>query len=291
MTLVRVSYDSSEELRQFGERELGLGNPPVQPIGREAASHSLAMYVSADQSVMAYHFQAFGALASPLQSAPDDYISLGIDDQDIFAEGIQMGPRDLRIGRGLNYLVTTTFWNARYIHIREADAQRYFSDQAIARMDCCCVALSQQEKQRFAAFHAEVEQDQHSTAAICGFLSDLLDGSLKQFRNTKVDGWDLGLELIQIAHSQVPEERIKLPDLTRMLLSNKDKVTEVSKTLFQVTPMQLLRNARLRQCRNMIMEGAGIQEPRLLYGFSNRKDFNDKYKALFGELPTETSAG
>ena len=288
MPLIQVQYKTADELRAFGVGELGLANQPVQLLGREAGSHSLSMYVAPDQRVMSYHFKAFGALAGPLQYAPDDYISFGIDNQDIFCEGVHMGPQDLRIGRGMNYLVTSTFWNARFIHIREADAKLFFSDEALDRMTCCSVQLSPAEKSRFAAFHAQVEQGQLEVAEVCHFLSDLLDDSLRQFRNQKVEGWDLGVELVQIAHSQTPEERIRLPDLTRMLLSNKDKITEVSKTLFQLTPMQLLRHVRLRQCRYLIQEGSSIEQARLNYGFSNRKDFNERYQGLFGELPTET---
>ena len=116
-------------------------------------------------------------------------------------------------------------------------------------------------------------------------ISPYLTGEA-QFNKKEI--WELGIEVMRIAHSQIPEEKIKLPDLAQKLLTNKDKLNNEVKGLTGLTTMAVLRNARLHQCRYLIQQGQSVEKARTSYGFSNRKDFNYRYENLFGEIPTET---
>jgi AraC-like DNA-binding protein len=203
---------------------------------------------------------------------------------------------ELSIVIGEKFIVKSTMVNQRSLTLLYDDVKKYFSDEALETMGSCSSArLTVEEQHHFFEFIEECSQGQHDVKAACLFMSALLDGSLNRFNNQKVEGWDMGVQMVEIAHSQTPESLIKLPDLTQLLLSNKNKVSEISKNLFQLTPMQLIRRVRLNQIRNLLkdpkaMEQNGfksIEAVRLRYGFSNRKNFNEQYADMFGCKPTD----
>jgi AraC-like DNA-binding protein len=240
-----------------------------------------------------------GATATRVLSFSDEHISFTFDPQTLFIDGVCMQDDELAILIGEKFVVKSTMVNQRSLTLLYSDIKQYFSDEALETMGSCSSArLSSKEKHKFLEFHEECRQGQHEAKTACQFMSSLLDGSLERFNNEKVEGWDMGVEMVELAHSQTPENLIKLPDLSKMLLTNRNKISEVSKRFFELTPMQLIRLVRLQQCRSLLKdtnamkkhEFTSIEDVRTRYGFSNRKAFNEQYTELFNISPVDDIA-
>jgi AraC-like DNA-binding protein len=254
---------------------------------------------SLDDRMMVSSAVGGGATATRVLPFSDQHITFLFDPQTLFVDGVCMQSDELAILMGEKFVVKSTMVNQKSLTLLYSDIKQYFSDQALEIMGSCSSArLTPEEKRRFLEFHEECRQGQHEVKAACLFMSALLDLSLERFNNQKVDGWDMGVEMIQLAHSQTPENLIKLPDLSKLLLTNRNKVSAISKRFFELTPMQLIRLVRLQQCRNLFKDAnarkkhglKSIEEVRSRYGFSNRKDFNEKYTELFNHSPVDDMA-
>lgn len=295
MALVDLTFGSAEEMCQFFQDTFGF-KIECQKLGIEASQTRYKLN-DIDGKLMTKSLKGSGAFYVPnCQYAPGEFWAFELDQMPRFMEGIHIQPNELIIQRGAHALVTTTFVDACGICVLDSDMQRLFSEKALAIVqDCGSLRIPVEAQERFRAFHAEVEAEQQSVEAVCQFLSDLIEESTEQFNNKRVEGWLMGCELVELAHSQTPENLLKLPDLTQLLLSNKNKVGAVSKELFGLTPMQVVRNVRLWQCRNLLsdseaMDRAGltsVEAVRTAYGFSNRQSFRDQYAELFGRNPVD----
>ena len=296
MRLVDLSFGCAEEMCQFFEDTFGF-KIECQKLGIEASQTRYKLN-DINGQLLTKSLKGSGAFYVPnCQYAPDEFWAFEIDRMPRFMEGIHIQPGELIIQRGSHALVTATFVDACGVCVLDSVMQRLFTPRARAIVqDCGSLQISPDAQDQFRAFHAEVEVEQHSVEKVCQFLSKLIEASTQQFNNKRVEGWQMGVELVELAHSQTPDNLLKLPDVSRMLLSNKNKVSATAKTLFDLTPMQLVRNVRLWQCRNLLADGssmkkaglASVEAVRIAYGFSNRKDFNERYERLFNEIPTET---
>ena len=210
-------------------------------------------------------------------------VNIGVCDCDCFYNGIFTPKGNLGVVPATPY---TIVWPAARTSYLITLPQRLFKEEITFPLQ---LSIDQQQLDSLITLLESVTDNQNITALR---LAERIQGLMKDasFEPFSRDAdWEMSTELIRIAHSQTPEERIKLPDLSRLLLTNKDKITQTSNELLGITPMALLRNARLQQCRYLIQQGGqSIEQIRISYGFSNRKDFNDRYSALFDELPTET---
>ena len=295
MALTDLTFGSAEEMSQFFHNTFGF-RIECRKLGIEA-SQTFYRLNNIGENLLTKSLKGSGAFYVPnCQYVPDEFWAFELDHMPRFMEGIHIQSNELIIQRGAHALVTTTFVDACGICVVDSDVQRLFSDKALTIIqDCGSLRIPAEAQERFRAFHAEVEAEQHTIAKVCQFLSDLIEESTEQFNNKRVEGWSMGCELVELAHSQTPDTLLKLPDLSKLLLSNKNKISEMSKEIFNLTPMQLVRNIRLWQCKNFLsdpqaMDHAGlnsVEAVRMAYGFSNRQSFRDQYQALFGSNPVD----
>ena len=207
---------------------------------------------------------------------------IGIATLDCFSHGIHVKAGDLLVVSGFYASV----WHAAHTYYAVEVPLGTLPKQLASGV---CISMSSEQSRVLIEFLNDVVNKKDIT------LNELLD-KLKPYLAGKIqikekNSWEIVAKVIRLAHNQTAEERLNLPMLLKKLLTNKDKLTKEVKDLTGVTPMTVLRNARLHQCRYLIQQrNQTIEQIRLRYGFSNRKDFNTRYQAMFGELPTETKS-
>ena len=93
-----------------------------------------------------------------------------------------------------------------------------------------------------------------------------------------------------------PSEAISLKDLSKALLKSSSSIAKASREQFGVSPMQLLKQIRLQQVQNLLIDPElqqqlGTQSIHSIakrYGFTAPNHFARDYKTMFGENPRQT---
>ena len=286
MRRIRKSFKTVADAQAFSARIEFLRNPfrraPKKLLDLGQTRSKLEAVGAFGKDVTVTKTTTSDAISSSGTGLPG-VVNIGICDCDCFWNGMFVPKGNLGITPAIPY---TLAWPAARTSYLITLPQRLFREEITGPFQ---LSLDQQQFNSLITLLKSVTDGQDITAPECAEQIQRLmkEASMEPF--SRDADWEMSTELIRIAHSQTPEERIKLPDLSRLLLTNKDKITQTSNELLGITPMALLRNARLQQCRYLIQQGdQSIEQIRLNYGFSNRKDFNERYASLFGELPTAT---
>ena len=286
MRRIRKSFKTVADAQAFSARIEFLRNPfrraPKKMLDLGQSRSKLEAVTAIGRNITITKSITSDAISSSGLGLPG-VVNIAICDCDCFVNGMFVPKGSLGLTPAIPY---TIVWPAARTSYLITLPQRLFKEEITFPFQ---LSLDQQQFNSLITLLKSVTDGQDITAPECAAQIQRLmkDASFEPF--SRDADWEMSTELIRIAHSQTPEERIKLPDLSRLLLTNKDKLTQTSNELLGITPMALLRNARLQQCRYLIQEGnKSIEQIRISYGFSNRKDFNNRYAALFDELPTAT---
>ena len=287
MTRYSQAFDTITEMSEWTAGMSADGT--FLSLGKARCQMSIDGYTS-EKGVEVYICNTTEPIAAFGKLDRDSWMCFSMCSQASFQHGIFMKPGELF---GFNqpryagvFVAGHAIWS---INIDSSAIYRFGRAEVLAVIKSCnSIELTPEQQEEFKGFCTDISQGTNvTTATVAAFICGLFLPEQATDTNEQVKGWDMGCKLIKIAHSQVPEEKIKLPDLSRMLLSNKNKITETAKGLFGVTPMEILRKARLQQCRIALARRTykTVEETRLSYGFSNRADFNNRYKREFGESP------
>ena len=93
-----------------------------------------------------------------------------------------------------------------------------------------------------------------------------------------------------------PSEAISLEALSKTLLKSPSSITKASREQFGVSPMQLLKQIRLQQVQNLLMDHdrqhqlgtRSVSSIAQQFGFTAPNHFARDYKIMFGEGPSQT---
>jgi len=149
----------------------------------------------------------------------------------------------------------------------------------------------------FEAVLREAENEDDSLVRIeASYRELLLQKLLASFPNNIKQGCDEETkdEILREALSYIRQhikDEISVDDLASLCnVSNRTLYNLFSKYM-DSTPKQYIKNARLKELQNEIMNNHKIRnvtEVALEYGFTHLGRFSSDYKRLFGELPSET---
>ena len=104
---------------------------------------------------------------------------------------------------------------------------------------------------------------------------------------------DLVRDFVKYSLEQGAKEPITINQLTDTLFTSKSVLSSAIKKSTGLTPLTFLRNVRLEQVRNELINGdpkTSVIEVAHRYGFPSRGHFSRYYREQFGELPRETLA-
>ena len=287
MATVRKSFKSIADFQRFVQRffpsykgqMLTLGQSPCAVTVQSAFHRGYNVHINtATDAMCAVGDGTFPGMTNfQMFSAP------------VFCHGVLINPGELVLGTNISYATVAHSAHKAYSFGIRTDLLADSVKDVLATGSNAVKLSTANADQLIKCLNYISDGNKIDKYVFASGINKLVTSDLKRDTNQHCD-WNLTADLIRIAHSQVEEERLKLPDLSKLLLSNKDKITQISNDVMGITPMTLLRNARLHQCRHLIQkQKKSITEARVAYGFSNRKDFNERYERLFGESPTETT--
>ena len=285
MPRIKKSFKSIADFQSFVDRffptykgqMLSLGQTPCAVTVQSVFHRGYSVHINtASDAMCAVGSGTFSGMTSfQLFTAP------------AFAHGVLINPTELMFAQDIGYATVAHAAHKAYSLTIKTELLSDEAKEILAGGGNSIQLTSDQANEITQFFDAIADGQKEDKKTVAALLNKAMRKDQKRDINQH-SAWEIGAELIRIAHSQTPEDKIKLPDLSRLMLSNKDKITKASHELMGVTPMVLLRNARLHQCRHLIQHGESVEQARRAFNFSNRKDFNERYKALFGELPTES---
>ena len=93
-----------------------------------------------------------------------------------------------------------------------------------------------------------------------------------------------------------PSEAISLETLSKTLLKSPSSITKAAREQFGVSPMHLLKQIRLQQVQNLLMDPEqqqqlgtqSISSIAQRFGFTAPNHFARDYRTMFGESPRQT---